>query len=94
MVAPVPAEPTTTTWLPQLVAARAEVELSPVGFGKANLDQLAPSGEVHTVALVRPVGKDLVPAISQFPLAPGGTTAERVDVVPPPMSGPASVAQL
>jgi hypothetical protein len=56
MVAPVPADPTTTSRLPQFVAARAAVEVTPAGLGKADLDQLSPSGDVHTVAVVVPEG--------------------------------------
>src|SRR5208282_3813973 len=86
MLGPVPAEPTTTSRLPQSVAALAVAEPSPVGVGSAVLDHRVALGEVHTVATSGPPSLNCVPAMSQSPLAPGATTADRVLVGPPPRS--------
>ena len=86
VLGPVPAEPTTTSRLPQSVAALAVAEPSPVGVGSAVLDHRVALGEVHTVATAGAAESNCVPAMSQSPLAPGATIADKVLVAPPPRS--------
>ena len=47
------------------------------GVGRAVLAHLVALGDVHTVATARPPVLNWVPAISQSPLAPGATTADK-----------------
>ncbi len=93
MLGPVPAEPTTTSRLPQSVAALAAEELSPVGAASAVFDQRVALGDVHTVARAVPPAVNCVPAMSQSPLAPGATTADKVLVAPPPRSSAGLVSR-
>ncbi len=84
---PVPAEPTTTSRSPQLVAPSAAVDPSgplPVGDGNTVRDQVVAFGEVHTVASALPVALSWVPAMSQTPPASGATKADSELVLPPP----------
>jgi len=59
-------------------------DIAPFGAGKTVFDQVAAFGDVHTVATAVPPALNWVPEISQIPLAPGATTADRVLVLPPP----------
>jgi hypothetical protein len=72
----------------------AAEKLSPVGAGSAVLDQRVALGDVHTVATAGPPALNCVPAMSQSPLAPGATTADKVLVEPPPRSSAGLVSRV
>ena len=85
-LAPVPASRPRLHGCPSRWPRRRRRSLAPVGVGSAVLDHRVALGEVHTVATDGPDVLNCVPAISQSPLAPGATTADKVLVAPPPRS--------